>query len=1102
MVRQESGVDGPVWARGRKGSRARCLHAWKALVASVIVPAVCAGMEAQPGELPGGSPAADSLKSPPSPRARNWLELQISHFRSFPHLDRAYRLLQQGRKEEAASEVQHYLRLEPHDLAARQTYLILLFQMAAYSRTVEEATLLLQDQPTATAALLYRALSNQRIGHAPAAAADFQRVAESETASSEDRLFAANSLVEIAIAAGRLAEARSALRLVARDSDNYELHIRVGTVDEALGNLEEADTAYRTAIQRASTPPERLRALLAAGELALRRGLMSDASSLLIQAHDLDPANLHLLGELTIAAREGGRAAEAHDWIRTALSLEPSRHQAESLENTLDARKDWLDVIEIHHYLLQHPATSEERYDTLTRLVRAYEELDRINEAASAMRLVVAVRPSYENLRQFAVLLDSAGQTAAAIDTLKRAAALKPSADTHSQLSALYEKVGNRALAIAELREALRLADNSLWHKRLGNLLADDGKFQEAAGELERGPPGEASASSRELLAELYRRSGDDAAQAAQLDLAIAAEKEPEERQRLLQQRGFLYAKLGDDQGSARAFQAAIEAGLDDGRIHMDLGFTLLRLKRWDEARDQFLRANDIAYSSGALFYAARCYQQLHQASLALKYLELAERGAGELDADTRKALFDELGYAQAAKGDVRAAAAAWTRSIAVRFDAEIAIQLAVAQRNAGQMSAAEATLLAMPIDAQTVAQRVDRAETLADIDVQEGKLLAAHQALTDGDTIQPNADRAYRMGLLAQQAGRDDLAIEDFSHAVAWDPGNSLYVKSLAYAYKRSGQLLEAVDRFKQALSLEPRSAELYRNLAYTQLTLGQHDEALVNLRAAIDSQIESATGNGSGATEEELQRPQEEYAALAQRFSGTVYESYRPHQGETASALPSGGLIPSQGGAEVTYHPLGFVGRYDDALQITGRVLWTNEPTGLDIDHDTLQGGLGVRYKPLRSADFYIGAERLIAIGSASQNDWLLRASFGLGHEISLEPGKSHWNYSQFYVDAGYFTSSRTTAVYSELNQGISLRASEHLVVTPHVVLVDHRQSPDPAQISLVEGGPGVLLTYLSSASRYLPHGPAWNLNLEYRQRFSGAGHSGWAVTTIFRF
>jgi hypothetical protein len=65
-----------------------------------------------------------------------------------------------------------------------------------------------------------------------------------------------------------------------------------------------------------------------------------------------------------------------------------------------------------------------------------------------------------------------------------------------------------------------------------------------------------------------------------------------------------------------------------------------------------------------------------------------------------------------------------------------------------------------------------------------------------------------------------------------------------------------------------------------------------------------------------------------------------------------------------------------------------------------------------------------------------------------------------------------------------------------------VDHRQSPDPAELSRIEAGPGVLLTYLSSASRYLPHGPAWNLNLEYRERLSGAGHSGWAVTTIFRF
>jgi bacteriophage N4 adsorption protein A len=379
----------------------------------------------------------------------------------------------------------------------------------------------------------------------------------------------------------------------------------------------------------------------------------------------------------------------------------------------------------------------------------------------------------------------------------------------------------------------------------------------------------------------------------------------------------------------------------------------------------------------------------------------------------------------------------------------------------------------------------------------------AGTTTLANSDDLQPTAARAYRMGILAQQAAHDDLAIADFQRAVARNPAETLYLESLAYACRHAGQTARAADLFSQAIARDPDRVSLYRDLAYAQLSLGQPDLAAGNLKAAIDLQLGHPPKDVAPAqADTDLANMRDEYGSLIHRFSTTIYESYRPNGGVTAAAASSGGLIPSQGGAEFVYRPWGLFGRQDDALQFGARLLWSNRPKGLAIDHESLQGGLAVRYKPLQSQDFFVSAERLIKIGNASQSDWLLRASFGLGREVELHPGKAHWNYTRLYADAGYFTDARATALYAEFSQGISLRASDHFLVTPHVTLVEHHQNPDPARTSVLEAGPGLAFKFLLGASRYETQRASIDLVVQYRARITGDGKSDWAVTSLFRF
>jgi len=94
---------------------------------------------------------------------------------------------------------------------------------------------------------------------------------------------------------------------------------------------------------------------------------------------------------------------------------------------------------------------------------------------------------------------------------------------------------------------------------------------------------------------------------------------------------------------------------------------------------------------------------------------------------------------------------------------------------------------------------------------------------------------------------------------------------------------------------------------------------------------------------------------------------------------------------------------------------MLWSNRPGSLAIESDSLQGGLGVRYKPLRDQLWYLSAERLFRIGDNAQNSWLLRASYGWSTGSELRVDREDWNYTALFADLGRFTDPARTWAFT---------------------------------------------------------------------------------------
>jgi len=1059
------------------------------------------GAPASAKEVPEPCPTA----APAAGRAagqESWLQRQILRFRGYPHLDRAYRLMKQGKAQDATDELASYLRRDPYDVAARQTYLILLYEQGRYAETACEATSLLKDESQNASVLVYRALAEQRLGQTARALMDFRDAAANVSAPRAQRVFAANSEIDLLIRNGNFAEAQKAVQGIAREADDFAFYYRKGIVADALGHDVDAQSAYQAAINKATKDSDRATALAAAGQVAMRRSRWTEASGLLRAAHEIEPYNIDLIRGLVAVDRHLGKYDEAVKLIRAVLAVAPSRRDREVLAELSVSQKEWVRAAEQYIALLEEPGGADDRSRLTMTLARIYRELGRHLDAEATLRKAASIKMTPEALGTLATQLDMDGRTSEAAQILETSVALRPSAQVHAQLSVLYEKLGNRAAAITHQKDALRMADTPTLHERLGYLYAGNGSYASAAREFEQAPPQRRPGLWHIRIAELYAKAGDRSSELAHLDLAAAEPLEPTSRRYVERQRGFLYSQLGDTEQSIEAWRAAAAAGLDDSAIHLDLGFALLQLQRWDAARAEFLRSNEREPSPRTLYYIAQCYRKLGQPAIAINYLKLAERDAQRLDPSTRKALYDELGFGYSADGKELEAAAAWRSSLGARYDAPIALKLTLAERRLGHTDEAETTARAIPYAELTVPQRIMRAELIAEILEGKRQFSGARAALMETDELQPTAEHAYRLGLLAQRAGNDSQAVDDYEKAVAREPDNLLYAESLAYAYRRAGRTKQADELLQRIVARYPDRVAAYRELAYTQLALGRQNDAASTLRHAIDVQLATAPPSEGEGASEALPAMRSEYETLARRFATIVYESYRPNGGPAVGGTLNGGVIPSAGGAELSYFPAGALHRSDAALQFAGRLLWTNGPSGLAIDHRSLQAGLSVRYKPLTQTDFFVAAERLVKIGANSQSDWLLRGSFGLGNEVERQAHKTHWNYWQFYADAGYFVSSRTEATYLEFRRGITLPATTNLLITPHVVFAYRQQSPDPARTSISEGGPGVSFKYLSGGTRYEPHGPTFDVLLQYRARLSGRGHGDWVLTGVAQF
>ena len=336
-------------------------------------------------------------------------------------------------------------------------------------------------------------------------------------------------------------------------------------------------------------------------------------------------------------------------------------------------------------------------------------------------------------------------------------------------------------------------------------------------------------------------------------------------------------------------------------------------------------------------------------------------------------------------------------------------VPLAREQRLAGDPDAAQATLAtldpaALPAaeqaawlderaeDARSAAARVAGADAAAR---RASMLRTAADDLQRAIALDPTPDREYRLGLVYVDLDEPELAISPLERSLASGPLVAGHAATLGYAYQDLGRYQDAGVALSRSLDADRDQLALYEDLGNVRVKEIRNDDAIALFEQAIDNTPLYPVHDEQERADvaERRLRMRREVSELSRRFSLLAYTSicFGSSNCEVGASPLSAGASKSQGGVELAVRPpvVGF--RDGRVFELISRVLFEQEVNSIEPRGQTTVITLGVRYKPFPTLDGYLSAERLFGVGSAAQNNVLLRGTLGWQQGYAMQPGRA---------------------------------------------------------------------------------------------------------------
>ena len=820
------------------------------------------------------------------PAARDtegFLDKEVRHYRSYPRLDRAYRLQRERRFPEAAEEFKTYLALVPGDLRVRLAYLALLDRMALYGEVVSQAQEILSRRPGFVPALLYQAQALRKKGDLAAAFAAYERVAGEKEVRNEDRRFALASALDLALSRQSYADAARVVRELNRIERSHPLSMQEGVLLERTGRPREALDAYGRALGLARPGAEKAAAGLAQAEAAKKLGQKELARQGYQTAIENDAANRQAMRGLADLALQAGSYDEAEKWLVLLTRNGGEPRDRESLAQLYLRRRDYPAAIrELQGALDQLGKKAPLRLQLA--LAQALEAAERLPEAKAQYRSLALLHPKNAELKfRYGDLLTRTGEFNAAGVQLKKALAGElPRAlqeVAHRDLSLVYEKGGDYPEAARQLKlglanqppggellrlasleqragrrkEALELLERALAdpslpeelkrsaHREKAFILEQSGASAAAAAELEKarstGPTADPETDIQ--LALLLNRSGNPTGALAKLDLALAAPSLSDKLKRVaLREKGLILERTGHPLEAAGEYEKAVVLGDRTPENYLALANLYQAADRPEQAVDYLNRVLVSLDATPAQLCAAGDGLGLYHLKAGRNTEAAAEFSSSLRHCGESRQRRYYLGLTRYRAKEWEQALAEFNRAEELQGDAATKLAIALCHKELGRPGAAVHYLLAALKDpgSATKTQLKEINDTLGYLYAEEQAHDKAARAFERSLALAPDNLVALKLASELQQSGETEKsrqALEKVAAAELPEVARIEYRDLQAALLAKSG-------RAKEAAALLEENQRVLRTAArsYTLATLyresGNADLAVKGFQAA----------------------------------------------------------------------------------------------------------------------------------------------------------------------------------------------------------------------------------------------------------------------------
>ena len=316
------------------------------------------------------------------------------------------------------------------------------------------------------------------------------------------------------------------------------------------------------------------------------------ALALLWEAAGLAPADREIQNALGEALERIGALDAAIAAYRAALQQDPRFGKASNnlILALVKAGKGEEAVQRARDLVAQAPADPD-RYFTLG-LAQSEQNLE---EAMKSFRRALEIDPRHTLARyNLALALNRADRTAEAIEELTRTLAIDPRAETRYRLGLMYSRQGEFDAAVRELKGAIAADSRSAdAHAALGAVFRARRDWDNAERELRRAITINPDPATHYALAQVLQQRGDMEGATAALAEAerVRHQREQEQQASVLTSVGTAKFDAGDFAGALELFRRAVAASGQYAPAYYQMGRTLQRLGREQEAKDAFARA-------------------------------------------------------------------------------------------------------------------------------------------------------------------------------------------------------------------------------------------------------------------------------------------------------------------------------------------------------------------------------------------------------------------------------------------------------------------------------------------------------------------------------